>query len=228
MAACDGGVSGLRIAWSPDLGHAAVDPEIRALTERAAGRFADFGAHVELPPIPWSNPQAEFETSLRVRQATRFLESASDRPDWTEPTLMRIILGALPYSAVDFRRSALARTALYRSVHAFFEDWDLLLTPTTPLAAWDSSPGPHEGPAEIDGRPMRNFHDRIPFTYLFNMTGFPAASVPCGFTASGLPIGLQIVGGWHADALVLRAAAAFEAAEPWSHHRPTTLRVDEE
>jgi len=64
--------------------------------------------------------------------------------------------------------------------------------------------------------------DRLPFTYPFNLTGQPAASVPCGFTAEGLPVALQIVGRWHADALVLRAAAAFEAIQPWAGRRPPT------
>jgi len=62
--------------------------------------------------------------------------------------------------------------------------------------------------------------DRLPFTYPFNLTGQPAATVPCGFTSEGLPVGLQIVGRWHADSTVLRAAACFEAAQPWAHHRP--------
>ena len=62
--------------------------------------------------------------------------------------------------------------------------------------------------------------DRLSFTFPFNLTGQPAATVPCGFTAEGLPVGLQIVGGWHQDALVLRAAACFEAAQPWARQRP--------
>ena len=69
--------------------------------------------------------------------------------------------------------------------------------------------------------PCPDIFDRLPFTFPFNLTGWPAASVPCGFDSEGLPVGLQIVGNWHQDALVLRAAAAFEALQPWAEKRPT-------
>jgi aspartyl-tRNA(Asn)/glutamyl-tRNA(Gln) amidotransferase subunit A len=92
----------------------------------------------------------------------------------------------------------------------------LLLTPQMPLGAWSVE----AGPSEIDGQPTPSMFDRLNFTFPFNMTGQPAASVPCGFTSEGLPVALQIVGGWHADTLVLQAAAAFEQAAPWAHHRP--------
>jgi aspartyl-tRNA(Asn)/glutamyl-tRNA(Gln) amidotransferase subunit A len=74
--------------------------------------------------------------------------------------------------------------------------------------------------AAIDGIPTPSMFDRLPFTYPFNLTGQPAASVPCGFTSEGLPVGLQIVGRWHADGQVLRAAACFEALQPWAQRRP--------
>ena len=90
-----------------------------------------------------------------------------------------------------------------------------------PVAAWSKVPGPHEGPQEIDGRSTPTMIDRMPFTYPFNLTGQPAASVPCGFTSDGLPVGLQIVGRWRDEATVLRAAACFEAAQPWTGIRPS-------
>ncbi len=70
------------------------------------------------------------------------------------------------------------------------------------------------------GRPSRCFLDRAPFPHVFNLTGHPAASIPCGFNGDGLPVGLQILGGWHADALVLGAASSFEAIRPWQSSRP--------
>jgi len=89
-----------------------------------------------------------------------------------------------------------------------------------PVGAWSAEPGFPQGPASIDGRPTPTMFDRLPFTFPFNLTGQPAATVPCGFTAEGLPVGLQIVGRWHADGTVLRAAAAFEALQPWAQRRP--------
>ena len=89
-----------------------------------------------------------------------------------------------------------------------------------PVGAWSKEPGREEGPREIGGTPTRSMFDRLPFTYPFNLTGQPAATVPCGFTSEGLPVGLQIVGRWHAETTVLRAAACFETAQPWAQHRP--------
>jgi aspartyl-tRNA(Asn)/glutamyl-tRNA(Gln) amidotransferase subunit A len=77
-----------------------------------------------------------------------------------------------------------------------------------------------EPPLVIDGQPTPGLLDHLPFTFPFNMTGWPAACVPCGFTRDGLPVALQIATGWRQDALCLRAAAAFEALRPWSKHRP--------
>jgi aspartyl-tRNA(Asn)/glutamyl-tRNA(Gln) amidotransferase subunit A len=113
-------------------------------------------------------------------------------------------------------QAQLARTVFYHQMMTFFAPYDLLLTPQMPLGAWSVD----AGPSEIDGQPTPSMFDRLNFTFPFNMTGQPAASVPCGFTGEGLPVALQIVGGWHADTLVLQAAAAFEQAAPWAHHRP--------
>jgi aspartyl-tRNA(Asn)/glutamyl-tRNA(Gln) amidotransferase subunit A len=85
-----------------------------------------------------------------------------------------------------------------------------------PLGAWSVDAGPDT----IDGKSTPSMFDRLNFTFPFNLTGHPAASVPCGFTREGLPVALQIVGRWHADTLVLQAAAAFEQAQPWAPHRP--------
>ena len=125
-------------------------------------------------------------------------------------------------SGVEHARATGERSAFYDRVHRFFETCDLLLTPQQPVGAWAADPGsgPHQGPTSIGGRPTPSIFDRLGFTVPFNLTGHPAISVPCGFTAEGLPVGLQIVGQWHADALVLRAAAGFEALQPWAHHRP--------
>ena len=150
----------------------------------------------------------------------RQVERAAERPDWIEPTLLRMIVNAGQVSAIAHARALLARTAFYDAVRRFFDDYDLLLTPQMPVGAWSCEPGPDEGVHEIGGRPAPTMFDRLPFTYPFNLTGQPAATVPCGFTGEGLPVGLQIVGRWHADGQVLRAAACFEAAQPWAMHRP--------
>ena len=220
VAACDGDLKGLRVAWSADFGYAAVDAEVRTTAEAAARRFADLGCVVESPTIPWSNPGKFHQIIYEVSVAARQLERATTRPDWIEPTLMRMIVRAGQLSALEHAQALLARSAFYNQVLSLFETYDLLLTPQMPLGAWSNEPGPDEGPKEIGGLPTRSMFDRLPFTFPFNLTGQPAATVPCGFTGEGLPVGLQIVGRWHADTTVLRAAAGFEAIQPWAQYRP--------
>jgi aspartyl-tRNA(Asn)/glutamyl-tRNA(Gln) amidotransferase subunit A len=123
-------------------------------------------------------------------------------------------------SAVDYARALLARTTFAERVRLTFEQYDLLLTPQMPVAAWPADPGPFEGVADLGGRPAHPIFERLPFTYPFNLTGQPAASVPCGITDEGLPVALQIVGRWHRETDVLRAAACFESLQPWAERRP--------
>ncbi len=220
VAACDGDLRGLRVAWSPDLGYGAVDPEVRAIAERAARRFADLGCALDAPAIRWPDPRDFHKVIWEVGIAARHIDRATERPDWIEPSLAQMIHNGSRVSAIEYGKALLARSELYNAVRAFFETYDLLLTPQMPVAAWPAEPGPTQGPREIGGRPTPTIFDRLPFTYPFNLTGYPAASVQCGFTYGGLPVGLQIVGRWHADAAVLRAAAGFERIQPWAQHRP--------
>jgi Asp-tRNA(Asn)/Glu-tRNA(Gln) amidotransferase A subunit family amidase len=109
------------------------------------------------------------------------------------------------------------RTALYHRVRQFFERYDLLLTPTVAAPPF---PVEMPYPQEINGEPMNNYQEWLYLTYAITVTGLPAISVPCGWTAEGLPVGLQIVGRRLGEATVLRAAAAFEAIAPWQDKRP--------
>jgi aspartyl-tRNA(Asn)/glutamyl-tRNA(Gln) amidotransferase subunit A len=119
-------------------------------------------------------------------------------------------------TAEQHGRAELERTTFYEQSLKFFKNYDLLITPQMPLVAWPVD----QCPTEIGGKPTPSMFDRLPFIFPFNMTGQPAATVPCGFNSEGLSTALQIVGRWHADALVLQAAAAFEQASPWALHRP--------
>ncbi|HYM68155.1 MAG TPA: amidase family protein [bacterium] len=220
LAACDGDLKGLRVAWSADLGFGAVDPDVRRIAEAAARRFGDAGAKVEAPAVDWPNPRDFHKIIWEVGVAARNIDRAVERPDWIEPSLAQMLLNAGRLSALEYQKALLARTEFQNAVRRFFETYDLLLTPQMPVGAWSAEPGAVQGPREIDGRPTPTIFDRLPFTYPFNLTGQPAATVPCGFTPEGLPVGLQIVGRWHADALVLRASAAFEAIQPWAQRRP--------
>lgn len=207
---------GLRVAWSADFGYAAVDPEVRRLTTQAAQRFSDFGCTVEAIDPGWADPRDIAGLAWYVSFAARLGAQYDERPDWFEPTMAEMIEAGRRASGVDYARTSVDRTTFYNQATRFFADYDLLLTPQMPTGAWSVE----QGPSTIDGKPTPSMFDRLCFTFPFNMTGQPAASVPCGFTSEGLPVALQIVGRWHADTLVLQAAAAFEQAQPWAQVRP--------
>ena len=137
-----------------------------------------------------------------------------------DPDLVTLIEGASHFGPNDFGEALASRSALWHMTRPFFERFELLLLPSLPVPAFDAGRGAPDGMRGTSG-PIPPFPDWIPFTYPWNLTGQPAATVPCGFTRTGLPVGLQIVGRRFADATVLRAAAAFEDAHPWAHLRPT-------
>ena len=131
------------------------------------------------------------------------------------------VIPGLGISAIDYHAAARSRDALTAQLAIFFAACDLLITPTVAVAPFPIG----ESPRVIAGKPAEPI-DWIPFTYPFNLTGNPAASLPCGQTSAGMPVGLQIVGPRHSEGLVLNLCAQFEAARPWSHNKPiTTQRV---
>ncbi len=213
-AGLEDGVAGLRIAFSPELGHAAVDPEIAALVAQAAAAFAALGAHVEQVDPGFADPRETFDV-LWSTGAARAV-AALPHADGIDPGLAAIAEQGRAYSGLDYLRACGERDQLAIAMSRFHEKWDLLLTPAMPIVAFDA------GREVPDGSADPRWPGWTPFTYPFNLTQQPAATVPCGFTAGGLPAGLQIVGPRHADALVLRAAHAYEQAHP----QTTVARTD--
>jgi aspartyl-tRNA(Asn)/glutamyl-tRNA(Gln) amidotransferase subunit A len=218
LAVCESpDLRGLRAAWSPDFGYAAVDPEIRRITAAAAARFNDLGCTVEeVEAVPWQDPADWASLLWDFQSAIRNLDRAREHPEWIEPSFLEQIEHGARASAMEVGQAQLARTTFYEQARTFMERFDLLLTPQMPCVAWPVD----RPPVEIDGRPTPRMFDHIPFTYAFNLTGWPAASVPCGFNSEGLPVALQIVTGWHQDVRCLQAAAAFEAIQPWADALP--------
>jgi aspartyl-tRNA(Asn)/glutamyl-tRNA(Gln) amidotransferase subunit A len=210
------GVRGLRIAWSPRLGFVRhVDPEVARLTEAAARAFADLGAHVEAADPGFADPVA---TVMTLWSAGAELAMRSLPPDGRpkmDPGLVAVADAGTKVTGADYARALLfERGAIASAMARFHERFDLLLTPALPIPAFAVGRNtPPEGPYADD------WANWTPFTYPFNLTQQPAASVPCGLTAAGLPAGLQIVGRFGEDALVLRAARAYEAAHPFPRIR---------
>ena len=204
----DEGVRGLRVAFSPDLGYVRVDPEVAAAVARAADALAALGAHVERADPGFSDPRDAFEL-LWSAGAAKLVADLGDPPaDVFDPGFAALAAAGGSHSLSDYLAAVSRRDELGRRMSLFHRDWDLLVTPTIPIPAFAA------GRDVPEGWPGRGWPSWTPFTFPFNLTQQPAASVPCGFTADGLPIGLQIVGPRYGDALVLRAARAYEAARP--------------
>jgi len=211
-----GSLKGLRLAWSDDLGFAeVVDPEVAAVCARAARAFRDLGCRVEEVTPRWPSPFEAWSEIFCGGIATR-LAPYLDRRTEIDAGLAKIIDGTLRNPPTKYVQAWLDRLAWWQHPRAFFEKYDLLLTPTIACPPFKVG---LDNPSEIAGRPVVPYA-WLPFTYPFNLTGQPAASVPCGFTGDGLPVGLQIVGRRFADVAVLQAAAAFERLRPWADRRP--------
>jgi Asp-tRNA(Asn)/Glu-tRNA(Gln) amidotransferase A subunit family amidase len=215
--AAEGGVRGLRVAWSPDLGYAPVDAEVRRIAEAAAKTIAGLGCAMEESHPGFEDPKRLFVDLTAPYRAAAMEPHLAKWRDQMDGAILSRVDAASTMTAVDFEKAQHRRTALSQILARFFERHDLLVTPTTSVVAF---PLGRSFPEEIAGKKLETSIDWFPFTYPFNITGHPAISVPCGWTADGLPVGLQIVGRRFADATVLRAAAAFEAAAPWADRRP--------
>jgi aspartyl-tRNA(Asn)/glutamyl-tRNA(Gln) amidotransferase subunit A len=217
LEACDADVRGLHVAWTPDLGYAAVDERVLEVCGNAAAAFEEqLGCHVEVVNPGWENPEDVFGTIVAAQFYAAWGDELPAREADLDPTLVRFLRRGGGITARDYLRAMAQATAYWQEVHTFLARFDLLLTPTTAVPPFPLGTGV---PREIDGREVSRL-GWMAFTYPFNLTGQPAASVPAGFTDEGLPIGLQIVGRRHADRTVLAAAAAFEAACPWRDRRP--------
>jgi aspartyl-tRNA(Asn)/glutamyl-tRNA(Gln) amidotransferase subunit A len=217
VAALRGGLKGLRVAWCVNPGYApAVDPEVASACAKAARRFREFGCRVEEVKPGWPSPKDFFLSIFCGSLGARLEAALPDRRADIDPGLAALTDGVLRASPTRYVQAWFERLAWNEHPRRLFERYDLLLTPTT---ACPPFPVGLDNPTEIAGTPVEPY-EWIPYTFPFNMTGQPAASVPCGFTADGLPIGLQIAGRRFDDATVLRASHAFERLEPWAARRP--------
>ncbi len=209
-------LKGLKIAWSKDLGYAAVDPRVLKITEAAVKTFDILGSIVEVASPEVKNPEGAFSTVVGAMVAATLQDKMEEWREHIDPHLVRFIELSQGELATEYVQARQEQLQYWDGIQPFFEKYDLLLTPTVAVP-----------PLAIDTFVVREIAGVkvsplgwMSFTYPFNITGQPAASVPCGWTDDGLPIGLQIVGRRFDDVTVLRAAAAFEQASPWVDKRP--------
>jgi len=217
VKALRGPLRGLRVAWSANLGFArVVDPEVKAASEKAARRFRELGCRVEEVDPRWPSPKDAWEAIFCGGVATRMAPYLAERRADIDVGLAAIIDRTLRWGPTTYVQAWFDRLAWGDHPRRLFEKYDLLLTPTIACPAFKVG---LDNPTEIAGTPVEPY-DWIPFTFPFNLTGHPGASVPCGFTSDKLPIGLQIVGRRLDDATVLRAAAAVERLQPGADQKP--------
>jgi aspartyl-tRNA(Asn)/glutamyl-tRNA(Gln) amidotransferase subunit A len=215
LAACDRDPRTLRIAWSPSFGYAAPDTEVCAIAEAAAQIFSELGCVVEEVDVPIGpDPATMWTAEFYAGVAARLAPTLRERRELLDPEVAATIEQALMMDAEAYGRAVQMRYAFRESTRKFFDDYDLLLSPTLPVAGVDVG-------VNIPARfADRNLVTWVGYTYPFNLTGQPAASIPAGFTRGGLPVGLQLVARAYREDELFAAAAAFETARPWAQHRP--------
>jgi len=222
QAGLDSGVRGLRIAYSPRLGYAKrIHPEVESAVAAAARTFEGLGAIVEeADPDIGGDPIGTWNTFWWPAMLYQLQAYGERWRELSDPALIAAAAQSTAVSVFDHLRAQLQRAQLHNAFVRFHQKYDLLLTPALPLPAFEV--GELVPPSGEWGTAWTEWS---PFSTLFNLTTQPAASVPCGLTKAGLPIGLQIVGPIGADALVLRACRAFEQAAPFPRlDEPRTAR----
>jgi amidase len=214
-------IKGWRVAWTPDLdGLIPVDDEIRRVAHAAVGVFRSLGARVEMACPDFS----EVPEIIKGTRALTMVALHADRlPKWRESMQRELVVDVeqgLGLTTRDIARSEVLRSVLWQRVRTFMATRDLLVLPTVAVP-----PFPVEQPylTQINGTPLDYYFQWFSLTYAITVTGLPAISIPCGFTRSGLPVGLQIVGRRRQETAVLRAAAAFEVTAPWAGHLPPVV-----
>ncbi|MBS4099665.1 amidase [Tsukamurella paurometabola] len=210
---------GLRVAYSPDLGFGHVDPEVAGICAAAVERLATAGATVTEATPAWGDPEEAMWNGVWLPA----FASEHDLLDWraargtVDDELIDVILAGEHLTAVDIGRADVFQGAMWDTYAAFMHDYDVLISPTLATAAF---PNDRFAPEWLDGEPLRRRLLGWLLTYPYNMLTAPALSVPAGFTAGGLPVGLQIAGGHHADAVVLAVGAVLEQVNPWLDSTP--------
>jgi aspartyl-tRNA(Asn)/glutamyl-tRNA(Gln) amidotransferase subunit A len=207
----------LRIAFHPDFGHA-IDPEVRRATTAAAMTFRDLGHQVTILDEPVIETAQAWRTIGGPQSFAALNPYLEAHREQYGRTFLAGVENAAKTSWRDYGAAYRVRTQFNEWLREVFARFDLLLTPTLPTAAFAAAGPP---PKVIEGRPIDDVMHALVFTYPFNFSGHPAASVRAGITNEGLPCGLQIVAERHRDDLVMQAAYAYEQARPWNGHWPS-------
>ncbi len=209
--------SQLKIGYSLDLGFAKViDSEVKENFLNSINKFEEFGWTVEPAKFKIKNPERILLTYHSILFNYDLGPKLKDWRDKMYPDLVKAVEAGNGATGKDFARSIARRKVLFEKFHQYFKNYDILLTPSTGLPAFELG---ISFPTKIDGK-IVSPTAWMPYSAPFNLTGLPAATIPCGRSSEGLPIGLQIVGNRFNDLIVLQVSKAFEELAPWQDLRP--------
>ena len=206
------GTKGLRVGWMERVGNPITDPECITAAERALHRLEEAGAVIEPAAADFSSVASAFLVILQSALRSRLLEPRENEPQRLDPSLVETIDRGAQWTAVDLHHAARERTACFRAVQSLFERHDLLVSPTlaAPPLSVHQDPHGHVTICGVDAGLIRAAW--YPYTLPFNLTGHPALSLPCGKSAAGLPLGVQLVAPWHGEDLLLGVGAELESS----------------
>jgi amidase len=210
------------VAWSPDLGGLPVDPEVVRVLEAQLQVFAGLGCHVEEATPDLAGAEETFRT-LRAWQFAMSLGPVVDRhPGKVKPSVVWNVEAGRALTGADVARAEVLHTRLFHRMRRFFEEYDVLLAPVSQVLPFDAGV---EYPTSVAGVPQETYLDWMRSAYWVSATGSPALSVPAGFSADGLPVGLQVVGPHHGDLRVLQVAYGFEQQTGFAQRRPAIAQA---
>lgn len=216
---CDAPLAPLRVHYSPTLFNTPVDQRIAACVEQAVEQIAHaLPVTLTAKPLTWPSPFDTFDTLWSGGRGVAYGAALKQQLDQLDPGFAALIERAQRLDLADYLTAQKQRAAFANQVHALFDEVDLLITPTLPILPFAADR--HVPESQPTGDSGVEWARWTPFTWPFNLSGNPAATIPCGFTPEGLPVGLQVIGRRYAEGDVLQFCAALEALMPWDQHRP--------
>jgi Asp-tRNA(Asn)/Glu-tRNA(Gln) amidotransferase A subunit family amidase len=216
-AAEERSLAGLRLGWNPDLGCVPIDPDVARLCGEAVGALEGIGVAVEEDSTSFAGTEEAYSLLNAVLRAGLMAPYLPERADEMDPLLVKRSELANARTATDVGTAEILQSDVYHRLRKLFERYDVLATPTTATPPFELG---RNYPDSVGGEKVESPYRLLPLTYVFNLSGHPAISVPAGWTDDGRPVGLQLIGRPRADAELLSIAAAYERARPWAQRWP--------